>query len=296
MRIFDCTTFFEEHLMMELRFNILNEYVEKFIVVESRFSHSGKEKKLNFDINKYKKFKDKIIYLVIDNEPEDIIKLENDNSDSVSKRLNSIKRLEQSYDYIKFGLKDASQEDIIFLSDNDEIPNLNACNLDNIENKIYIFKQKIFNYKFNLLYDLIPWYGTRACKFKTIKSFPWLKNLKNKTYPFWRLDIFFNKLKSMNVQIINNGGWHFNNLKTAEELYIKLINQGHHNEFDASEITVEELQNKINNRLAFYNHKADKKDNSKYKFEYKLKKIQDYELPKYLIENKEKYSKWFEKN
>ena len=282
--------------MMELRFNILNEYVDKFVIVESQFSHSGNKKKLNFDINRYKKFKDKIIYLVIDSEPKDIIKLKNDNSDSVSKRLNSIKRVEQSYDHIKFGLKDARQEDLILLSDNDEIPNLNKCNLNNIGNKIYIFQQKIFNYKFNLFYDLIPWYGTRACKFKTIKSFPWLKNLKNKKYPFWRLDIFFNKLKSMNIEIISNGGWHFNNLKTAQELYIKLINQGHHNEFDASEITVEELQNKINNRLAFYNHKADKKENNKYNFEYKLKKIQDYELPKYLIENKDKYSEWFEKN
>ena len=78
MKIFDCTTFFEEHLMMDLRFNILNEYVQKFIVVESRFSHSGKEKKLNFDLNNHKKFKDKIIYLVIDKEPEGIIKLKND--------------------------------------------------------------------------------------------------------------------------------------------------------------------------------------------------------------------------
>ena len=64
--------------MMEIRFNILNKYVEKFVVVESRFSHSGKEKKLNFDINKYEKFKDKIIYLVIDDEPKNLIEIKND--------------------------------------------------------------------------------------------------------------------------------------------------------------------------------------------------------------------------
>ncbi len=294
MKIFDCTTFFEEHLMMELRFNILNKYVEKFIVVESRFSHSGKEKKLNFDINKYEKFKDKIIYLVIDDEPKDLIEIKNDNTDSAAKRLNSIKRLEQSYDHIKFGLKDANQEDVILLSDNDEIPNLSKCDLNTIGNKIYIFEQKMFNYKFNLFYDLIPWYGSRACKFKIIKSFPWLKNLKNKKYPFWRLDVFFNKLKSMNIEIIKNGGWHFNNLKTAEELYTKLINQGHHNEFDVSKISVNELQKRIDNRLAFYNHKADKTATDKYSFEHKLKKIGDDNLPEYLVKNKDKYSKWFE--
>ena len=91
MKIFDCTTFFEEHLMMDLRFNILNEYVEKFIVVESRFSHSGKEKKLNFNLNNHKKFRDKIIYLVIDKEPEGIIKLKNGDASSSAQRLNSIK-------------------------------------------------------------------------------------------------------------------------------------------------------------------------------------------------------------
>ena len=57
---------------MDLRFNILDKYVHKFIVVESVFSHSGEKKKLNFDINKYPKFKDKIIYLFIENEPEDL--------------------------------------------------------------------------------------------------------------------------------------------------------------------------------------------------------------------------------
>jgi len=292
MKIFDCTTFFEEDLMMELRFNILNEHVEKFIVVESRFSHSGNKKKLNFDINNYKKFKNKIIYLVIDEEPHDLIELNNNNSSI--QRLNSIKRIEQSYDYIRFGLKDAAEEDIILFSDNDEIPNLDKCNLNEIKNKIYIFEQKILNYKFNLLYDLIPWYGTRACKFKNVKSFPWLKNLKNKKYPFWRLDIFFNKFKSMNVEIVNNGGWHFNNLKTAEGLYKKLTNLGHHNEFDASKITVEELQNKIDNKLAFYDHTADKTGKNKYDFEYKLKRINDDQLPKFLLDNKENYINWFD--
>ena len=73
MKIYDCTTFYSENMMMELRFNILDKFVHKFIVVESKFSHSGKKKRLNFDINNYPKFKDKIIYLVIDHEPKDII-------------------------------------------------------------------------------------------------------------------------------------------------------------------------------------------------------------------------------
>ncbi len=71
MKIIDCTTYYSEDLMLDVRFNILNEYVDKFIITESKFSHSGKEKPLNFNINNFPKFKDKIQYLVIENEPEE---------------------------------------------------------------------------------------------------------------------------------------------------------------------------------------------------------------------------------
>ena len=137
MKIFDCTTFFSEHLMMDIRFNVLNEKVHKFIVVEAKFSHSGQPKKLNFDIDNYKKFKDKIIYLVIENEPKNII-----NPNDL--RLNSIKRIEQSYDCMMNGIKDASNEDLIILSDNDEIPNLDSKKFSSTNKDIIIFKQLFF--------------------------------------------------------------------------------------------------------------------------------------------------------
>ena len=104
----------------------------------------------------------------------------------------------------------------------------------------------------------------------------------------------FSDLKSNKVKIIKEGGWHFNNLLSAEKLFNKLINQGHHNEFDVSEITLKDIQNKIKNRLAFYDHKADQTVKNKYNFEYKLQKIGDDQLPKYLIENREKYIEWFD--
>ena len=294
MKVFDCTAYFDEELMMDIRFNILNNHVSKFIVVESRYSHSGKKKKLNFNLKRFSEFRHKILYLVIEDEPKNLLEIKNNDTDSAIKRLNSIKRLEQARNYMMEGLKDASEDDIVLLSDSDEIPNLDVCDIKNIGNDIYIFEQKMFNYKFNLYYDLIPWFGTRACKIKNLKSFAWLKDLKIKKYPLWRIDVLFSDLKSNKVKIINNAGWHFNNLLTAEKLYNKLINQGHHNEFDDSGITLENLKAKIENRLAFYNHKADKKDNDKYNFEYKLKKISDDQLPKYLVENKEKYQKWFD--
>ena len=95
MRIFDCTTYYDEELMMDIRFNTLNDQVEKFIVVESIFSHSGNKKKLNFDINNYSKFKDKIVYLVIEKEPDNIKFYKDDKISSLEKRMNSLKRTEQ---------------------------------------------------------------------------------------------------------------------------------------------------------------------------------------------------------
>ena len=294
MKIFDCTTFYNEKMMMDVRFNVLNHYVSKFIVVESTFSHSGKKKKLNFNIDDYPKFKDKIIYLVIDHEPIELIKKENLELDSVSKRLNSLKRIEQSYNYMTKGVKDASDDDLIMLSDNDEIPDLSKLNLDKIENNFVIFEQLFFYYKFNLLYDRMSWYGTKACKKKKLKKFSTLRNIKNKKYPFWRIDTIFSDTKQKNVRIIKNGGWHFTNLKTPDELFEKLSNFGHHDEFEKLNITIESLKDKINKKEVFYDHFADKEIKDKWSDSYKLKKIDNSFLPKYLNDNHEKFNEWFD--
>ena len=294
MRIFDCTTYYSEDLMLDVRFNILNEYVHKFIVVESNYSHSGKKKPLNFNINNFPKFKDKIIYLVIEKEPEGIEKTSNSEKSNQLKRMNSIKRIEQSYDFMIKGIEDASEDDLIVLSDNDEIPNFKSNQFKKSNKDIFIFKQLFFYYKFNLFYDLMPWYGSKACKKKKLLSFSWLRNLKNKNYPFWRIDTFFSNLKQRNIDIIDDGGWHFTNIKTPEEIFKKLSNYGHHNEFEESGITIKDIQNNINKRIVDYNHNLDKSEKNKHNFEYKLKIIDQKFLPKYLISNKERYKDWFD--
>ena len=294
MNIFDCTTFYNEKLMMDIRFNILNEYVKKFVVIESEFSHSGKRKKLNFDINDYPKFKDKIEYIVIDKEPEDLIQKEDSSNIPNYKRLNSIKRIEQSYRFMSQGLSDVSEEDLIMISDNDEIPDLSSNDFKNTNNNYIIFEQLFFYYKFDLLYDRMKWHGTKACRKKRFKSFTSLRNMKNKEYPFWRLDTFFSDIKHIDVKIIKNGGWHFTNLKTPEELFEKLSNFGHHDEFELSKITVEKLKEKINKKEVFYNHMLDKSNKSKWDDDYKLKKIDHKLLPEFLILNYQKYKDWFD--
>ena len=297
MKIFDCTTFYSEHLMMDLRFNILNDYVEKFIVCESTISHSGKKKKLNFDINNYPKFKDKISYIIIDEEPEDIIGLKNGLAKPHEKRSDSLKRINLSYDYMIKAIDKASDNDLIILSDNDEIPNLKSKQFKNSTKNIIIFKQLFFYYKLNLLYDLIPWFGSKAAKKKNLVSMSWLRNLKNKKYPFWRIDTLFSNTRYIDLEIINDGGWHFTNLMTAEKLYEKLTNFGHHDEFELSGMTVNDLQKKIDNKEVFFNHFVDKeKYKERWNFNYKLKKIDNYHLPDYLnsTDNQVKFKEWFD--
>ena len=293
MKIFDCTTFYSEDLMMDVRFNVLNEYVHKFVVVESKFSHSGNPKKLNFDINNYKKFKDKIIYLVIENEPEGIKSFKNDDFSSSIKRMNSLKRIELSYDYMLHGIKEATEDDLIILSDNDEIPNLSSNQFKSSKMDIIIFKQLFFYYKFNLLYDRMHWFGSKACKKKKLKSFSWLRNLKNKKYPFWRIDSLFSKTKETNLEIINDGGWHFTNVKSAEDLYEKLINYGHHNEFEDAGYSLDDIKYQISKKIVNYDHLADK-TKAKKNFEYKLKKVENNVLPNYLQLNCKFYKEWFD--
>ena len=96
MKIYDCTLYYDEDLILEVRLNMLNKYVDKFVISESMFTHSGHKKKLNFDINRFPDFKNKIIYLPIDDEPKDLlykIKAGSSFEEESHRRLNSIKRI-----------------------------------------------------------------------------------------------------------------------------------------------------------------------------------------------------------
>ena len=220
MAIYDCFQFFNEEHILDLRLNILNEFVDFFVMVESTSDHQGNKKKLNFDIKNYPKFKDKIIHVVIDREPDGIVP---ENNDPSLQRSNSLKRIALSYDESLKVLKDFSDEDLIMLSDNDEIPNLDSKDFKKNKKDIVLFKQLFFYFKFNLLYDKMYWFGTKGCKKKKLKSLSWLRNIKLKKYPFWRLDSLFSETKQINLQIIQDGGWHFTNLKTPEEMYEKFM-------------------------------------------------------------------------
>lgn len=297
MKIYDCITYFDEPMLFDLRLNILDKYVDKFIVIKAKHTHSGIVKKLNFEINNFKKFQNKIIYKVIENQPEGIIEINKDDDPAVqsgNKRMNSLKRIELSYYTALDCLGEANPEDLFILSDSDEIPNFEKVNFDQINNKILIFKQKIFYYKFNLYYDLIPWFGSKACTVKKLISPTWLRYVKSKKYPLWRIDTWFSKTRYNSVKIIENGGWHFSNLKNPENIKKKMFNFGHHNEVEESGIDLEKIKEMVKEKKVYYDHLVDKTQQKHRREGYELKKLDFSELPSYLTKNFETYKKWFD--
>ena len=288
--------FFDEEMLLDLRLNILDEFVDKFVIVESSYTHSGKEKKLIFDINKYSKFKKKINYIILKEPPKGIEEISsNDSEDEISRKeiLNALKRENLQRDAILNGLKDADSNDWIIVSDLDEIPDLTKVNFNNIKNKIIFFKQRVFYYKLNLELKTLRWIGTKACRKKYLKSPQWLRNIKDKIYPKWRLDILFSEKKYNDIFFIENGGWHFSFVKKPEDIEKKLRSYLHHREYDIDPLGLDKIKNFINSKSVIYDHRVDQTQN-KFGGGQKLEKIDLELLPKHISSNKVKYLDWLE--
>ena len=298
MKIFDCFMFYDEELLLDIRLNILDKYVDFFIIVESEYFHNGKKRQLKFDINKFKKFKDKIIYLVHKNEPNGVIKL-NDNDDESTKSykliLNAHLRENDQRNYISKGLTSADRDDLILISDVDEIPNFDFLNLSKINNQVIMFEQEIFYYKFNRYLPNFTWYGTRACRKKELLSPQWLRNIKSKKFPFWRVDTFFSKNKYINKYFVKNGGWHFSNIKNANDIELKLKSYLHHRDYEAEELGYNKINELIKKNETIYDMFGDKK--SKKYGDDKRKKLEKYELnklPQFIQDNQTKFKEWMD--
>ena len=297
MKLFDCSLYYDEDLVLNTRLNILDKYFDKFIICESKYTHSGRKKKLNFDINKFSDFKDKIIYIVNDQEPSDLLYQISENEKKELPehfRYNAIKRIAfQRNTLMKAVEQLASPNDFIFYSDNDEIPNMENFAEYKETNDIIIFEQKLFYYKFNLLFDRIFWYGTKAVKKKKLINFEWLRQVKPKKYSFYRLDTFFKKDKYINLKIIKDGGWHFTRVISPEEIHQKELDAEHHDEYRASNKNPQRIKDLIERRVIDHDHNVDSKK-SKYGSEFKLKVISLDELPEFIKVNWKKYEEFLD--
>ena len=296
MKIFDCFMYFDEEILLDLRMNILDKYVDYFVIVESTFTHKGEERKLHFNHKRFEKFENKIIYLVYDEKPKDIKEiLKNDIEPDISNKfiINALLRENGQRNFIINGLKSADDDDYVLVSDVDEIPNLEEVNFSKINQKILLFRQDMFYYKFNLNLPNFSWTGTKGCKKRNFISPQWLRNIKDRKYNFLRFDTFFSKTKYMNIKIIDNGGWHFTNLKNAKEIEYKLKSYLHHREFDVNPISSDEIKKIMNDKIAIYDLSLDKRT-QKIGHGKKLQKYSLEKLPKFLQNNIVNYQEWID--
>ena len=269
MKLIDCCMYFDENLMLDLRLNTLNEYVEKFVVVEATRDHSGKEKKLNFDYKNFSKFENKINYIIIEDLPLNV-KSKKKNWDANHWRdqfqRNSLER----------GFKNCDDKDLIMISDIDEIPDPKKFKEFKIKNKYACFMQKNFQSKLNLLNITDKyWMGTKICQKKFLKSPQWLRDIKTKKRPFWKF------YKPKEPQLILDGGWHFSFLKKPKDIASKIKSYSHQ-EFNKDDFTDEQkIAERIKNEQDLFNRNI------------KYKKIEiDESFPKYILENKTMFKEW----
>ena len=252
--------------MFNLRYNILKEEVDFFIICESRYDHKGNEKKINFirakeyDFNKVKHF--------ILEKP-------------FPKNNNTWQNQALQREFLLKCTNIAESEDYIFFSDPDEIPKPEILKNFELKKKYGIFMQKFFNYKFNLYnpYES-PWEGTRVSKKKNLGSIDFMRQkvkLKNLNFNFLRID------KEKNIEIFDNAGWHFNNIFSAEEISLKLKTFAHTEFQDKKFSSISAIKDKVKQKTDLFGRGHI----------YKNVKI-DNTYPKYLIENLKKYKEWID--
>ena len=296
MKIFDCFMYFDEEQVLDLRLNVLYQNVDYFVIVESIYNHKGEKRNLLFNSQKFEKFNDKIIYLVYDKIPQLVEPIKESDSEKEKDGkyiMNALYRENAQRDFILEGLKSAKKDDLILISDVDEIPKLSSVNLNQIKNEIILFKQDMFYYKYNLSLPNFKWTGTKAVKKKNLVSPQWLRNVKDRKYPFYRIDTFFSDKKYIDIKIINDGGWHFSNIKSPEMIEHKLRSYLHHREFDQVSLSIEEINELVKKKQAIYDLRVDKRVN-KVGNGVILENFEMKKLPNHINDNIDKYKNWLD--
>jgi len=269
MKLYDSFMYFDEDLVLDLRLNILNNYVDKFVIAEATKDHTGKDKKLNFNINNFSKFKNKISYIIVEDMPTNL---------KFYKKNWPVHHLRDQHqrNALARGYEDSNDEDLIMISDIDEIPDPNKIKIFDVKNKYACFIQKNFQSKINLLnISDKNWMGTKIIKKKYIKSPQWLRNIKTAKPSFWKF------YKPRQPQLIYDGGWHFSFLKNPKGIS-KKIQSYSHSEYNKSIYTDEKkIAERINNRIDIFDRN----------FKYEKIDIDDT-FPKYILENINKYKDW----
>lgn len=246
MKIFDCVTYFNEDKILNLRFEILNKFVDYFLIVECSHEHSGNFKGKNFDINKFHKFKKKIIYHYVD------VK---DNKELLYKsKTNSFVIENYQRNCIRNILKNSKDDDLIIISDCDEIPNINEKLINNIVKERYFnqyfFIQKFYYYEPNLqLYEKY-WFGLKQVRWlgsKLVKKINLEYPQDLRSSPSYSRFNFFRRVLQK-TKLIENGGWHLSFMQNAKGIQKKISSYAHQEYNNSKYNSLDMIEKKIKNK------------------------------------------------
>ena len=233
MKIIDCFTFYNELQLLEYRLSILYNVVDYFIIVESNQTHRGTNKELFYNKNKerFGKFKDKIIHIIVDlpykypninfknNKPFQLLNY-NENGDQWINEAFQRECIKNGFEQISL-----SDEDYIIVSDLDEIPDpktlMSIKNEQISQFEIYKLKQDFYKYNLNSkqkeiwIHPYIMSYGFLK-RYKTIakpiekwiyieKGYKFIINNDN------RMFLSELRLTFEGVSFLDKGGWHLSN-------------------------------------------------------------------------------------
>ena len=270
-KIFDCFMYNNENFILNLRLNILDKFVDKFVIVEGTHDHSGRKKKLKFQPNNFSKFKKKIIYIKVDNFPLNVKKFY---YEKILYHENHVRDQFQRNQILK-GLKYAKSNDLVIISDIDEIPDLSKIDF-NLVDKCTIFYQRVFILKLNLeCKSEYPWQGSRILKFKHLNYPQEIRNMKVKRIKPWQIHRFF-----LNPKYIEYGGWHFSSILPLSKV-IKKFKSGAHGEINLKKFNTNILKKKI------------KEGRDILKDHYDLTKVNlDKTFPDYIVKNVNNFKKF----
>jgi beta-1,4-mannosyl-glycoprotein beta-1,4-N-acetylglucosaminyltransferase len=285
-KIYDCFYFFNELDLLEIRLNILNDYVDYFVLLESSTTFTGLPKKMNYseNIQRFEKFKHKIIYYQVNWSPKSFQELEtlledektNELIKDIVRRTLNTRNIPKEYpnsqwiteyyqkESLMIVLSELNDKDIVYISDVDEIWNPTKM-IVNPGKKIFIFKQIPYIYFLNNRSNEFwhQWTGTIACEFSTLK-----KHGINESRTHNRITRY----------VINNGGWHFS-FQGGKKIILEKMKAYSHLEIGSDEKQAQ-LQELLHHRIHL--------KNSSIQF-----KVDNEGLPEFVLSNKSKYSNMF---
>lgn len=289
MKIYDCFQFFNELDLLEIRLELLYDHVDYFVISETNRTHSNELKELTFMNNKdkFEKYMDKIIH-VYEDLPEDIFSFQlKDNVSDYNNQYNKIVEIFKREDenglkqyptfardymqreFIKLGLVNCNDDDIIMVSDLDEIPHPDVVDRIKNENLLdYCVMMDCHNFYINNICHT-NWYGNYTASYSKTKDTS-LTHLRNQRVKYERL---------------NESGWHLSFMGGPERVKTKIKSYSHQ-EFNNS-YYLDNVENKIQSNKDLFNRTNNTYRDSVQQYffdEMKNVDLDNYTYPKKLVD------------